>query len=95
MQSLTKTSQGQNYNPNIFNKVQSIDLPGHGGATPSGAKSIEDYASFISNIIKEINISDIHLCGHSMGGLVAMELAASNSKIFKSVNDYLEKVKKS
>ena len=70
---------------NAFNKVLSIDLPGHGGSTPSGAKSIEDYASFISNIIKEINISDIHLCGHSMGGLVAMELAASNSKIFKSV----------
>ena len=72
-------------NSNVFNKVLSIDLPGHGGSTPSGAKCIEDYASFISNIIKEINISDIHLCGHSMGGLVAMELAASNSKIFKSV----------
>ena len=72
-------------NPNIFNKVLSIDLPGHGGSTPSGAKSIEEYASFISNIIKKIDISDIHLCGHSMGGLVAMELASSNSKIFKSV----------
>ena len=71
-------------NPNIFNKVLSIDLPGHGGSTPTGAKSIQEYANFISNCIKEINLSDIHLCGHSMGGLVAMELAASNSKIFKS-----------
>ena len=72
-------------NPNIFNKVLSIDLPGHGGSTPTGAKSIQEYANFISNCIKEINLSDIHLCGHSMGGLVAMELAASNSKIFKSI----------
>ena len=72
-------------NPNIFNKVLSIDLPGHGGSTPTGAKSIEEYANFISNCIKEIDISGIHLCGHSMGGLVAMELAASNSKIFKSI----------
>ena len=72
-------------NPNIFNKVLSIDLPGHGGSTPTDAKSIQEYASFISNCIKEIDLSGIHLCGHSMGGLVAMELAASTSKIFKSI----------
>ena len=72
-------------NPKIFNKVLSIDLPGHGSSTPTGAKSIQEYAVFISNCIKEIDISGIHLCGHSMGGLVAMELAASDSKLFKSV----------
>ena len=72
-------------NPKIFNKVLSIDLPGHGGSTPTGAKSIEEYSTFISDCIKEIDISGIHLCGHSMGGLVAMELAASNNKLFKSV----------
>jgi pimeloyl-ACP methyl ester carboxylesterase len=32
-----------------------------------------------------MDISGIHLCGHSMGGLVAMELAASKNKFFKSV----------
>ena len=72
-------------NPKIFNKVVSVDLPGHGGSTPTGAKSIEEYSTFISDCIKEIDISGIHLCGHSMGGLVAMELAASNNKFFKSV----------
>ena len=72
-------------NSNVFNRVLSIDLPGHGGSTPGDAKTIEEYASFISYIIKEIDISDIHLCGHSMGGLVAMELAAFDSKFFKSV----------
>jgi pimeloyl-ACP methyl ester carboxylesterase len=72
-------------NPKIFNKVLSIDLPGHGGSTPTGAKSIEEYSTFISDCINEMDISGIHLCGHSMGGLVAMELAASNNKFFKSV----------
>ncbi len=72
-------------NPKIYNKVLSIDLPGHGGSTPTGAKSIEEYANFISYCISEIDISGIHLCGHSMGGLVAMELAASISGILKSV----------
>ena len=72
-------------NPKIFNKVLSIDLPGHGGSTPTGARSIEEYSTFISDCIKEIDISGIHLCGHSMGGLIAMELAASDNKFFKSV----------
>ena len=49
-------------NPKIYNKVLSIDLPGHGGSTPTGAKSIEEYANFISNCISEIDISGIHLC---------------------------------
>lgn len=71
--------------PNIFNKVLSIDLPGHGGSTPTKAKSIEEYADFILNCLDKINLSNIHLCGHSMGGLVAMELAISKSNFFKSV----------
>ena len=39
--------------------------------------------------LSEIDISGIHLCGHSMGGLVAMELAASNSGSFLKVLPYL------
>ena len=72
-------------NPKVFNKVLSIDLPGHGGSTPTEAKSIKEYAEFISDCIDEANLSNIHLCGHSMGGLVAMELASSKRKSLKSV----------
>ena len=72
-------------NPRVFNKVLSIDLPGHGGSTPTKAKSIKEYAEFISDCIDEANLSNIHLCGHSMGGLVAMELASSKRKSLKSV----------
>ena len=72
-------------NSDIYNKVLSIDLPGHGGSAPNGSKSIEEYADFISNCIEKANLSNIHLCGHSMGGLVAMELAVSNSRSFKSI----------
>ena len=72
-------------NPKVFNKVLSIDLPGHGGSTPNGSKTIEEYADFISGCIEKANLSNIHLCGHSMGGLVAMELAFSKRKSLKSV----------
>ena len=72
-------------NPKVFNKVLSIDLPGHGGSTPNGSKTIEEYADFISGCIEKANLSNIHLCGHSMGGLVAMQLAVSKNKSFKSI----------
>ena len=73
-------------NPKIFNKVISIDLPGHGGSPPSDASTIEEYAKFISVCLKELNLTDFHLCGHSMGGLVCMSLASLDRKIFKSVS---------
>ncbi len=73
-------------NPNIFNKVISVDLPGHGSSLPSDASTIEEYADFISACLKEIGLKNIHLCGHSMGGLVCMSLASSNIKLFKSVS---------
>jgi len=73
-------------NPNIFNKVISVDLPGHGSSLPSSASTIEEYADFISACLAEIGLQNIHLCGHSMGGLVCMSLASSNIKLFKSVS---------
>ena len=73
-------------NPNKFNKVVSVDLPGHGSSLPSDASTIEEYADFISACLKQINLRNIHLCGHSMGGLVCMSLASSNIKLFKSVS---------
>tara|TARA_B100001093_G_scaffold446344_1_gene450564 strand:+ start:428 stop:1306 length:879 start_codon:yes stop_codon:yes gene_type:complete len=73
-------------NPNIFNKVISVDLPGHGSSLPSDASTIEEYADFISACLKQIDLRNIHLCGHSMGGLVCMSLASSNIKLFKSVS---------
>ncbi len=75
-----------NLDKKIFNEVISIDLPGHGGSTPSNAKTIEEYSEFISNCLSEINISKIHLCGHSMGGLVCMHLGMAYKETFKSIS---------
>ena len=38
------------------------------------------------DVLKELNLNNLHLCGHSMGGLVCMSLASLNRKIFKSVS---------
>ena len=73
-------------NPEIYNKVIAIDLPGHGGSLPSNASTIEEYADFILTCVEDLGLSDLHLCGHSMGGLVCMSLASLNRKTFKSVS---------
>lgn len=54
-----------------------IDLPGHGGNHAEQCETIEDYANQVSSGITE----DCIVVGHSMGGLIAIELAALNPKV--------------
>ena len=73
-------------NSDNYNKVISIDLPGHGGSTPTDAKSIEDYSDFIYDCLKELSLTKIHICGHSMGGLVCIHLTSILNNKFKSTS---------
>lgn len=49
------------------------NLPGH--LEEGEAHSVSDSADFIARYIEERSLSDVVLCGHSMGGAVALELA--------------------
>ncbi len=56
-------------------RVIAPDLPGFGKTTePSFAYSIEDYAGFVSALLKKLGISKVHLIGHSHGGRTCLEL---------------------
>ena len=57
-----------------------IDLTGHGESTdmPPFPISMHSMAAFISEILEDENISAFDVIGHSMGGYVALELAATN-----------------
>lgn len=57
--------------------VEKIDLPGHGDNEYNAITSIQDYASYVTRDIHE----DTIVIGHSMGGLVALELAARNHNV--------------
>ena len=65
-----------------------IDLPGH-GLSPltddSSIPSIDFYAQEVKNLLVELNISNYHIVGHSMGGYIALKLKELDSSCAKVV----------
>lgn len=60
-----------------FQEIEAIDLPGHGENEYNMVTSIQDYAMHVNELIKE----DTIIVGHSMGGLIALEIAAINKNV--------------
>jgi pimeloyl-ACP methyl ester carboxylesterase len=60
-------------------RVIRLDLPGFGltGASPNKAYADADDVQFVENFVNEIGISEFSLIGHSMGGKVAWNVAAT------------------
>jgi pimeloyl-ACP methyl ester carboxylesterase len=67
-------------------RVHSLDLPGHGGTTLGvGNGSIAFIAGAIANCIAEHGIVRAHFVGHSLGGAVALALAARRPALVASL----------
>jgi len=75
-----------NLDPGKFNKTLAIDTPHHGYSTGPKLTSIEQYAEGIEIALDGVDISKFHLCGHSMGGLIALRIAFNKKLKFKSIN---------
>jgi len=60
-------------------RLISVDLPGHGltGGWPRGDYSIEAYSDFIEVLADALHLDRFAIAGHSMGGAVAWNFAAS------------------
>ncbi len=56
--------------------VFALDLPGHGRAGEAGQTTIEAYASTVIQFIDVLELSNVVLVGHSMGGAIAQTIAA-------------------
>ena len=63
-------------NPKIYNKVLSIDLPGHGSSEGPSLKSIEDMSSWVKSFMETLKIQKIIIVGHSQGCLVGIDFAS-------------------
>lgn len=56
--------------------VYALDLPGFGGSGQLREYGLEAYARFMSGFLGRLGLDSIQLVGHSMGGQVAVALAA-------------------
>lgn len=56
-----------------------IDLPGFGASAPQAKGSIADMAQLVVNLIDHLQIEQFVLFGHSMGGYVALTIAANEA----------------
>ena len=68
-----------------FNKPLIVDLPGHGDSKGSSSNSIESYSQFLIDAIDEYNLKNVSLCGHSMGGLVALDMVLKQNFLAHSL----------
>jgi pimeloyl-ACP methyl ester carboxylesterase len=68
-----------------FNKPLIVDLPGHGDSKGSSSNSIESYSQFLIEAIDQYDLKNLSLCGHSMGGLVALDMVLQKNFEAKSI----------
>ena len=65
--------------------VLTLDLPGHGESDdaidPWATYSFPGYAAAVAELIDKFGLSDVHLVGWSLGGHVALELAATDPRV--------------
>jgi len=57
-----------------YNRPLIIDLPGHGLSKGSSSNNIETYSKFLIDSLKAHDLKELSICGHSMGGLVALDM---------------------
>ena len=60
--------------------VLNPDLPGHGRSQGTSPVSIPEYTQWVSKLINTLDAGNIHVIGHSMGSLIALDCAAKLQK---------------
>ena len=67
-------------------RVIAPDLPGFGrSTTPQFVQTYNDYVNYIVAFANELKLKNFHLMGHSMGGAIAIVLAASFPSMISSL----------
>jgi pimeloyl-ACP methyl ester carboxylesterase len=58
-------------------QVYAPDLPGHGKSRGHGLQRIPAYGEVVLNWMRDLSLPKVVLCGHSMGGAIALWLAVN------------------
>ncbi|OAP62259.1 hypothetical protein AYL99_04462 [Fonsecaea erecta] len=67
-----------------FNIVR-FDWSGHGRSTTPATTSIDSYVGDCLAVMDELKLKDVNVVGHSLGGLIALHLAAKAADRIKSL----------
>jgi pimeloyl-ACP methyl ester carboxylesterase len=59
-------------------RVLALDLPGHGHSSGSPPASVEEAAKWLADFTAAAGAGRVSLVGHSLGGLIALQMAASH-----------------
>ncbi len=58
--------------------IIAVDLPGHGQSEGMGEATIGGYARYVSELMQALDLRDVVLGGHSMGGAIALDIALND-----------------
>lgn len=62
-----------------------LDLPGHGESGGPGEKDIGRYAEHVHSFLKALDLRDVFLVGHSMGGAIVQFMALNFPERIKGI----------
>lgn len=62
-------------------RVVAVDLRGHGGSSRAPRYSVEQMAGDVEALMDELGLERASVCGHSLGGMVAMQLARRSARV--------------
>lgn len=65
--------------------VAAVDLPAHGRSGGDPCKSIEEMAAVVAEMAAGLELQPAVVAGHSLGGLVALQLAAAYPQAVRSL----------
>jgi len=66
-------------------RIIAWNMPGYGGSAPLREVSFETLTRKLRDFIIDLNISAVHLCGQSIGGMLALEMAFVYPKLITSL----------
>jgi pimeloyl-ACP methyl ester carboxylesterase len=59
-------------------RIIAVDLPGHGMSGGEGEETIGEYARYLTALMDALELENVVLGGHSMGGAIALKVALEN-----------------
>ena len=66
-------------------RVIAVDLPGHGMSEGNGEVTITAYSRFVVELMDMLDLENVMLGGHSLGGAVALDVALTGSDRLSSL----------